>query len=380
MKSTRICVAYRCVTVILSAILVVASLSLTGCSFHSLIPSDVNQNQNQLTTTGGGNKATAPSNGTAGTLSAGQTNKPLLPSYCNPLTGLISPTDMSAVRPVAVCIGNTEASPSPYGISSAEILIEAPVEDGTTRLVALTNTYTEQNEIGPIRSSRSYLLSLANIFGAVSVFDGTSDNGIKQDTSAFSVLNRESETLSTVFYRNSSLFAPHNLFTSGTRLLGAMESFEKQGARAPFAFAEEETVAVPNGGSAGGVAVPFSSKQVVQFIYNKESNLYMRSQNGTPHTDALSGEQLGYTNLLLLICESSTYNKVTGTELDLNLSDGGRGYYMSAGGYVEILWSRDKSGALLLTDAAGSPLTVNRGKTYIGLIDLVVSPSVIIVE
>ena len=106
----------------------------------------------------------------------------------------------------------------------------------------------------------------------------------------------------------------------------------------------------------------------------------MRTQNGRPHTTGENGKQLGFTNLLLLVCESSTYNKVSGTEYELNVTDGGRGYYLSAGGYMEILWSRNASGVLVLTAADGTPITLNCGNTYIGLVDLLTSSSVIIVQ
>jgi len=375
LKSARKSVAYRCATVILSAVLVVASLSLTGCSFQSLIPSG---DGNTTTTTKAPGATLAPTGGTAGNLSAEQTNKPLAPSYCNPLTGLTSSFDMSEVRPVAVCIGNSPTS-ALYGIGHAEILIEAPVEDGSTRLLALTNTYQNRAEIGSVRSSRRYLLSFASAFGAVSVFDGTSDIGTKTDCSAYDCLDFSDERLSTVFYRSSSLFAPHNLFTSGTRLLGAMENFEKCGPTSVFRFTDKDTVLVPSDGAAGGVAIPYSTTQVVQFVYHGESETYLRMQNGKPHKDG-DGKQLGFTNLLLLVCESSTYNKVNGTELDLNVEGGGSGYYLSAGGYTEILWSRSADGNLVLADASGTPICMNRGNTYIGLIDLRSSSSVLIVE
>lgn len=375
MKSAQKSVTYRCVTVILSAILVVVSLSLTGCSFQSLIPSGVIQNSSSQTTADGQGSTASPSTGTAGNVSVEQTNKPtVLPTYRNPLTGLTSPADLSWVRPVAVCIGNAADVRSQYGIGSAEILVEAPVEDGTTRLLALTNNYTKVSKFGAIRSARGYLFSLAEAFGAVSVCDGTSDNGARTETTVYDALDAKGGGLSTVFFRESELF------TSGTRLLGAMENFAKRGPTTLFSFHPEDEPVTPEGGTAGGVAIPFSSSHIVQFVYHRENGQYMRMQNGKPHTATESGEQLGFTNLLLLICESSTYNKVSGTELDLNVTDGGTGYYLSAGGYVEILWSRSENGALTVTDMTGEPITLNSGSTYIGLIDLLVSSSIIIVQ
>ena len=307
MKSTQKSVTYRCVTVILSAILAVVSLSLTGCSsFQSLIPSGVNQEVTTQSTVGTqASNTLTPSNGTAGNLSSGQTNKPaVLPTYRNPLTGLTSPADLSGVRPVAVCIGNSQNLSAQHGIYSAEILIEAPTEDGSTRLVAITNTYKDSTKIGSLASGRNYLLSLADAFGAVSVYDGLGASGTQAQKVGCATLDARDGGLSTVFYKSGTA-----LFTSGTRLLGAMENFEKCGASPIFKFTEEDKPIQPSGGSAGGVAIPYSSSQVVQFIYYKENGQYMRTQNGRPHTASENGKQLGFTNLLLLVCESSTYNK-----------------------------------------------------------------------
>ena len=375
MKSAHRSVAYRCMTVILIALLVVASISATGCSFYSLIPSGVNQNQdNSNQQTGSVNTS---QNATAGNTS---TNKPVMPTYYNPLTGLASDIDLSATRPVAICIGNTEDALPQFGIGAAEILIEAPIENGITRLVMITNSYAGIPQIGSVRATRPYLLSVADSFGAVSVYSGTNDVNASVVYPEYDTLDYLTQSVSTVFYRNSSLFAPHNLFTSGTRLTGALENFEKNGGTVPYEYVSYGKTVIPNGGKAGGVVIPFSSRQVSQFVYDEENHVYLRMQNSVAHTDGQDGKQLAFTNLILLTCESSIYNKVTGVEFDLNVTGGGRGYYVSEGGYIEILWSRGQDGQLILTDAAGDPLSVNRGKTYIGLVDVVASGSVLIVE
>lgn len=381
MKTAQNRVSYRCLTVILSAILVVASLSATGCSFHSLIPNGNNANTTSPSTQDPDNGPSTNQNGTAGNISVNKPiDKPALPTYYNLLTGLGSETDMSATRPVAVCIGNVESALPQYGLGQAEILIEAPIEDGSTRLMMISNSYTQMAQIGPVRSTRPYLLSMADAFGAVSVYAGTSDVNSSSVYPQYATLDYVTQNLNTVFYRNTSLFAPHNLFTSGTRLLGAMENFEKTGAKVPYQYVPYGTAARPSGGMASGVVIPYSTGQVVQFVYDANASVYLRSQNGNDHVAGETGEQLSFTNLLLLVCESSITNKVTGTELDLDVNSGGRGYYLSAGGYTEILWSRNAEGEIVLTDTEGSTLSLNRGKTYIGLIDLVSSSSVLIVK
>jgi hypothetical protein len=64
----------------------------------------------------------------------------------------------------------------------------------------------------------------------------------------------------------------------------------------------------------------------------------------------------------------------------LNTESGGSGQYVSNGTCLDILWSRNDSGALQITDLNGDPVLMNRGKTYIGLLDLANQDSLLIIK
>lgn len=372
MKSSQM-KAKRCMTVILSAVLVVASFSLSGCSLRFLSPDKTPSNEN--------NTVVQPGNSdqnNAGNEKLPQADKPSLPSYYDPLTGLASATDLSLIRPVSVSLGDSGA-PS-HGISSAGVIIEAPVENGGVRRMMITTAYRDMSHIGAVGSTRPYLLAIASDFGAVSVCKRANDirNGISYPN--YPVLNYETDGATTVFFKNEGEGADEHLYTSGTRLIGALENFEKGGVTLPYSFAEYGKTVVPTGRRATGVIIPFSSTAVTQFLYNSENKTYLASHNSTPLLDSANGKQASFTNLLLLHCESSIYNRVSGTEFELNTEAGGAGYYVSCGYVCEITWSRAEDGKLLLQDKSGTPLSLNRGTTYIGLVDLVNSSSVLIVE
>ena len=362
--------AYRCATVILSALLVIASLSVTGCAFRSLIPNQSNGDENNTVIQPGNTEdGNAPENN-----GEGEGNKPVMPSYYDPLTGLASSADLSMIRPVAVSLAPNAPH---FGFSSAGVVIEAPIEDGSTRLTLVTTAYRAMPQIGVIGSTRPYLLSLSSDFGAVNVCASANDIRPGISYANFPTMNFETDGATTVFYKNGET---GELYTSGTRLVGALENFEKTGVTLPYTFQPYGTSIAPNGKNASGVIIPFSKNIVTQFLYDAEKGVYSRSQNAIPHTDAETGETVAFTNLLLLTCESSIHNKVTGTEFDMDTQSGGEGYYISCGRAMAIKWSRDADGKLLLQTKEGDALTINRGKTYIGLLDLVNSGSVLIVE
>ncbi len=376
MKSPVNHAAFRCATVILSALLVIASLSMTGCSLLSLIP---NRDPAPDDTTILQPEDTDPSNSpeTPPEDEPPEEDKPVLPSYYNPMTGLAAETDLSLARPVAICIGNTSGAFSQYGLRSAEIVIEAPIEEGATKLVILTNSYAASPQLGAVGPTRAYLQSFAAAFGAVSVSAGISDKDPGKFSNEFSAIDYARDGLTTVFYRTDEL--PNALFTSGTRLIGALENFEKCGATMPCQFLPYGTFATAGEEKASGVVIPYSDSHVTQFAYDNARQSYVCVQNGAMKQTA-EDDALSFTNLLLLTCESALLNKVTGTEFELNTTSGGSGYYASLGGYTEIIWSRNEEGSLVITDKNGAPISFNRGNTYIGLIDLAESSSVLIVR
>ncbi len=372
--------AYRRVTFILAAISVAVSLSLSGCSLGSLIPNHQNPfDDTPIIHPEEPDKSTSPEDD-GGTENTGKDDQQATTGYQNPLTGLMVPTDMSTVRPVALSYGNSGKAPIQYGIGYADVLIEAPIETGETRLLGITNAYPALTEIGGICATRPYLLSFAEAFSAVSVCDGDNDRHAQSmDYPQYALIDCQKQGLSTVFYRSSAFAAPSDLFTSGTRLMGALEGFEKKGATLPFSFSASDREILPAGGSASGVVIPFSSVQTTQFTYDQGKRVYLRKQNASLHTDTVTGEVLSYKNLLILVMESSTYNKVTGTELSLDTESGGSGFFITNGAQQEIIWSRTQDGRLSFTDVAGNPLSLNAGKTYIGMVDIRVSNSVLIV-
>ncbi len=373
MKSHKKQAAFRCTTVILSALIVLASLSLTGCSLRSLI---LNRDQTPNDTTTIQPENTDQTNSNDETKNENEMppeNKPVLPSHYNPLTGLAAETDMSLIRPVAVYTEHI------YEVAAAEIVIEAPIEGGKTKFMMLTTSYTGVTQIGAISSSRLYLQSFASAFGAVSVCAGISDRTPIGSNAQYPVIDCVKDGLSTVFYRDSNDESEKYLYTSGTRLIGALENFQKCGATLPYLQNPYGTSLSPNGKAATGVVIPYSSDKVTQFAYDKARQTYIYTQTGIAAQTTDSNE-ISFTNLLLLTCESAVLNKVTGTEFELNTESGGVGQYISGGKYIDIQWSRDEAGNLSFCDQSGAPLSINRGNTYIGLIDLAESSSLLIVN
>ena len=76
------------------------------------------------------------------------------PEFVNPLTGEETAADISGNRPCAFMINNIRIAQPQLGISKADIIWEAPVEGGITRMMAVFQDVSDVETIGSLRSSR----------------------------------------------------------------------------------------------------------------------------------------------------------------------------------------------------------------------------------
>ena len=299
---------------------------------------------------------------------------PTIQKFYNPFTGLQTEKSLASARPVAVCIGNTAASLPQYGLSLADILIEAPVEGGSTRLMTISQNYRAVTCYGSVRSTREYLQIFAKSFDAISVFAGTEDTSEKIYYECGESLDYIAQNLTTTFYRDTRRQSPHNLMTSGELLSLAIDD---SGYRTqvepslPYKIAVDTTNSITTRNlTASNIELPFSSLQNVKFTYNASLQCYYRFQNGVAHMDASSNTQLKYTNLILLFGDSATQATASGEPtLSMSLVGNGTAYYINGGMATEIMWKKDAaSSSLSFYDANGKLLTVAPGNTYIGLL------------
>ena len=112
--------------------------------------------------------------------------------------------------------------------------------------------------------------------------------------------------------------------------------------------------------------MPFSESDETEFYYSEATGQYLYFKSGTRKVDMLNGKNVAYTNVFTLFANTTTYEKADGSELIIDTTAGGSGYYFSNGYMTEIRWSVDEGGNLKFTTLAGELLTVNRGNSYVG--------------
>ena len=307
-------------------------------------------------------------------------------TYIDPLTGLRESYDQSSTRPVSLVYDNVSVAAPQSGISKMDILVEMMAEGGITRLIGITNDYigadgnATLDVYGPIRSTRPYMISIAQAFNTLMIGAGGSPQAYEM------IKNLGLQYMDGVndryagqgFYRdverNSTDGYEHSLMTYGKgieKLAGLNNYALEQKTANAFNFVEEGKSLYLSGGSANHVILKYSIYQQVQLVYSRTTGTYYRYQHGdVPHLDAENGEQLNFKNVIILFAQTNTIEGDTEGRLDIKLTGQGDGYYISGGRYVPIRWSRDSDTAeLSLTGVSGEKLTINRGKTFISVVN-----------
>ncbi len=307
-------------------------------------------------------------------------------TYVDPLTGLRQLYDVSNVRPAAMIFDNVSVAAPQSGISKMDILIETMVEYGISRLIGITNDYVDADGkgtldvFGPIRSTRPYMISISQAFDSLMVGAGGSPQ-------AYEMLKRlglqyvdgvnDRHALPNFFRdvdRNKNDGYEHSLMVYGRGIekLAEINSYSlTQNTTDAFNFIEEGKSMYLAGGQAKHVILKYSLYQQVQLVYSNKTGTYYRYQHGdVPHLDAENGEQLNFKNVIILFAQTSNIDGDTEGRLNVGVTGVGEGYYISDGRYAPIRWSRaSDTSELVITGMGGESLTINRGKTFISIVN-----------
>lgn len=291
------------------------------------------------------------------------------------LTGEWIDEELAMQRPVAVMIGNTQVATPQYGIGSADIIYEAPVEGSLTRLMAFYQGYASVDKIMSIRSCRLYYIDWALEFDALYIHYGQAY--LAESMLSNSYVNNLSGldgSLDSMFFRDSSKSAPHNAYTTGEAISNGIavkgyNTLHDEEYTSHYLFNEDdENEITMDDGEAAVVVQPGYLVNKPWFVYDSETGLYERFQFGSAQTEALTGEQLAVKNILIQVCDWYTADSSNGY-LSVTTTGTGTGYYVTNGTVVPVTWSKEsQTSATRYYDSDGSEIVLNQGKTWVCII------------
>jgi hypothetical protein len=278
-----------------------------------------------------------------------------------PLTGLPDPEQQSLNRPaLSVKIENTPESRPQTSLDVADVVYEEVTEADITRFLAVFNSQIP-DVVGPVRSVRAMDADLVAPLGGIYAYSGGARNVVDRIREVPGVNTVDETQAGEAMFRDRERTAPHNLYGRGPGLL------DKGGQPIPVKplFEYLEGSAAFNGEPMSQFTVGFKQGFAVDYIFDAASRTWKRAYGPTPHT-VVSGAQIAPTNVIVEMVGCCASGAEGG---DYQTVGQGDAMVFSDGKLVRGRWSRtDRTQATQYTDAAGAPIKLTPGRTFVELL------------
>ena len=297
--------------------------------------------------------------------------------YQAPLDGvMITDVAASTRHPLGVIIENhTDARPQ-QGLTAASIVYEAIAEGGITRFLALYGTNTP-DEVGPIRSMRTYFLNWAEGYEAYTAHVGGNIDALDQIRSD-GALDLDQFRYSAPYGRKSGLgvSSEHTMFASVPKLYdqASANKYTTDNNFKVYAFKDDaakdsaEYAALPESQS---ISINYGNPNYnVVFNYDKATNSYLRSMGGKPHSDRISKAQINPKNVIVMtVNRKATVTRINEHGYIMTTTGEGTARMFIDGKEIIGTWKKtSNSSREVFYDAAGKEITFNRGQFWISVI------------
>jgi len=287
----------------------------------------------------------------------------------SPLTGLpLADLADAGRRAVAVKVENDPMARPQSGLDKAEVVYEEIVEGSVTRYVALYLD-SQAQEIGPVRSVRPMdTLLLANIDPLLATSGGSP--GVMQVLQD-SGLNYVTEALNgACFYRARDRRAPHNLYTSTSRLRSACQ---QMGADNYFWTGDLFLFGEPVwGDKATSIRLSYPGACEVAYDYNAAIDKYLQRLAGQPRLDKVGGSQIAPSTVIVqyVALEDSGVRDMAGAlSPDAVVTGSGDAVLFSGGRVTKAIWSRKSlTEKTVFLNEEGEEIPIRPGQVWIHLI------------
>ena len=314
----------------------------------------------------------------------------------NPLTGEVW---SGTYRPIGVNIDqHPEALPN-WGVASADIIFEMPIQaDGSTRAFALFMGDIP-NYAGPVRSGRVPMASLREIWGSAWVFYGWQNTVVNAGKLIVDVdswaLNMHSDArqggrwvfpyiegternYANLFHREKDGMhvAPYNVQID-MNAVSALFTEEPQ--MRPFLFSD---TGLERGIGVSDITINYKTTKpqyVVNYKYNEMTGLYERYRNGEAYYDALNGMSTEYSNVIVMRTDVTWFNNNNSRPVIQTVGQGVAEIFQN-GKYIRGSWVRShndkqaddfdsQSARLVFLDENGEEIPLKVGKTFIQIVN-----------
>lgn len=284
--------------------------------------------------------------------------------YFSPYTGeQVTKEVFDNIAVLAIVENSVDARPQ-SGLNDADIVYETMAEGGIPRFIALFQKESPK-KIGPIRSARAYFLDISKEYNLPFAHCGGSEEALLK-INREKLMSMNEMTNASTYWRDSVRKAPHNLYTSSSKLRNLIKI--KKFVKSPTVKLKFSKRYWENDKLLSAKNVSLKMNKYYDTSYTYKNGIYLKSMDGKSSTDKEDKLPLSVKNVVVQI--TTIKIQTDGNHLDIKLVGTGNGYVISNGKYIKMFWSKKTSTSqALLTDDEGNNLPLNPGKTWWNIVD-----------
>lgn len=280
------------------------------------------------------------------------------------LTGLPVDPSVNQRTVTGIMIENSTFARPQAGLGQAGVVFEAIAEGGITRFLALYQD-TAPDNVGPIRSARPYYAQWVLGFDAGYAHVGGSPEALA-NIKAWGVRDLDQFANGGSYHRVSSRAAPHNVYTS-IATLNQLE-VNKGYVTSKYTGFVRKKKANPNKKlppAAKAINLAISGPTYgVHYDYSAATNSYLRGEGGAAHIDANTNTQISPVVVIAMVIPYGL--EADGYHSNYAVVGSGAVYVFQDGQVITGQWAKSSNTSQIsFTDAAGKPIRLNPGQTWI---------------
>lgn len=285
-----------------------------------------------------------------------------IPVPTAPLTGLPDPQGIAATRPsLGVKIENTPDARPQSGLDQADIVYEEVVEGGITRFWAFFNSAAPE-VVGPIRSVRMMDPNIILPFGGVVAFSGGTPENVDL-VRATGLVTVDENNAGAAFFREPTRRAPHNLYGYTAALWG----FGGTPVPPPPQLEYVEESETFTGEPIVSFHINFDMGYDVAYLWDAARGGWGRYNRGIEPFMATGFPEPVHVAPNNVIVQFIPY----GAGADGDVMGSGEVWVFSNGQLIRGTWAKPYSPSpTLLLDAAGQPIRLTPGRTWVELVPI----------
>lgn len=264
---------------------------------------------------------------------------------------------------IAVMVNNNPDGFPLVGINEASIVYEVPVEGVYTRLMAIYPENANVDQIGPVRSARTYYLDWLGEYGTTLYMHcGGSFDALKEIKKR-SIFDADEFSKTSYYWRDKTRLAPHNLFTASTKWQEYIEIYSTK-----YDFPEWDGWSygdLNSGNEEGlqGVSFAYGKNYVVGWRYNEDINMYERILNDQLFLDK-NGQNILTDNIIFQFASMKVVDNLG--RRDINTIGEGEMRLFRDGVMIRGIWKKNSlSERTRFYNEGNEEINLKPGKTWL---------------